>query len=103
MKNTDLLVHALAIPIVLSCRECEAEFAAAAESKAAQTQICMTCTAIKYLAEHHKPRHFGAGVWITMERRKLAGVMARFAQGILLDKYLPYIPKFVQDRQREPE
>jgi hypothetical protein len=94
MKNTDLLVQALATPIALTCRECETEFAAAMESPAAATQICMTCAAFKYLEKHHKPRHFGAGVWFTMERKKVARMMAGFAQSILLDKYLPYIPKF---------
>ena len=93
MKDTDLLVHALATPVALTCRQCETEFAAAAESPAAAIEICMTCYAVKYLAEHHRAR-FSNSVWITMERRKLAGVMARFAQSILVEKYLPYIPKF---------
>ena len=94
MKHTDLLVKALSTPIVLVCRECSEEFCAVQSSPAHVEQLCMTCAAIKYLAENHAPRHFGAGVWITMERKKLAGVMARFAQTILTEKYLPYIPKF---------
>jgi len=100
MKTTDLLVKALSTPVVLFCRECREEFCAVAQSPAHCEQICLVCAATAWIKQHHPPRGCHKGetpTWFTIERYKLARLLAEFSQTILVQKYLPYIPKFEKE------
>lgn len=81
MQNFDLLVRAVATPVVLKCRECSEEFCAIKDSPATREKICLNCYAEKWLKENRGVNY------------RVAGMFARFAQSIMVQKYLPYIPK----------